>query len=91
MDIYIYVADKENSQYVTVQPENADTILTVKELLRQRMQPIPLATADCNLYYRSQLLEDDRTLQDYNIQKDSTLMCDVKATVTPTITTNNNT
>ncbi|CAO4366637.1 unnamed protein product [Caenorhabditis nigoni] len=57
------------SKYITLSVKKSDTIADVKEKMLKRGFPCN----DCFLIYEGKLLNDTRTLFDYNIQKESTL------------------
>ncbi len=65
--------DGEN---ITLELEPSDTVLDVKEKIADKKG---IKVDKQNIYFDSELLEDERTLADYNIQKESTLILKIKS------------
>ena len=67
MQLYVTVQTSGNS--ITIDVEPAYTIAQVKSKIEEKGYSIE----QTELYYNNQLLEDSKTLADYNIQKEATL------------------
>lgn len=67
MQIYVEVGDNET---VTIECESGDSVGNIKDKIQGKIYFSP----ECqSLYFNGILLEDQKTLADYNIQKESTL------------------
>lgn len=62
-----YSASKEP---LSIEAEASDTTIVVKQKIYQRLNLNPEDVTEFNLICRGKILEDDRTLSDYNIDKD---------------------
>ncbi|VDN98853.1 unnamed protein product [Rodentolepis nana] len=59
------------NEIIDLQIQSDDTILRVKDRIQEKMG---IPKEHQRLIYSGKQLEDDRTLPDYNIQKDSTIL-----------------
>ena len=70
MQIFVQFFKNEKIKIITLVAEPNDTIKNIKEIINAK-QGIPLLSQ--KLKFGFKLLENDRTLADYNIQKESTI------------------
>ena len=73
MQIFVQFFKNEKIKIITLVAEPNDTIKNIKEIINAK-QGIPLLSQ--KLKFGFKLLENDRTLADYNIQKESTIFLD---------------
>ena len=73
MQIFVQFFKNEKIKIITLVAEPNDTIKNIKEIINAK-QGIPLLCQ--KLKFGFKLLENDRTLADYNIQKESTIFLD---------------
>ncbi len=74
MQIFVQFFKNEKIKIITLVAEPNDTIKNIKEIINAK-QGIPLLSQ--KLKFGFKLLENDRTLADYNIQKESTIFLDM--------------
>lgn len=67
MQIYVKPVDDNP---ITIEVENADTIESIKLKIQDKLE---IMLKDQILFFEEKKLENERTLQDYNIQKDATI------------------
>ena len=70
MQIFIKLNIQTQGNYITLEVEPSDTIENVKAKIQDKNSISPNSQT---LYYKNNKLEDNRTLADYNIQKEATL------------------
>lgn len=70
MQIFVQIEVQGGLRTLTLEVEPGDYVADIKEKIEDRMGVSPTRQ---RLYYAGALLEDDRTLADYNIQKESYL------------------
>ena len=91
MQIFIEIKVATGNEIITLEVESTDRIEDIKEKIYEKKGILP---ADQTLIFADKQLEDGNTLQDYSIQKDSTLRLvipskhsvTVEYTVVPTYT-----
>ena len=74
MQIFVQFFKNEKIKIITLVAEPNDTIKNIKEIINAK-QGIPPRSQ--KLKFGFKLLENDRTLADYNIQKESTIFLDM--------------
>ncbi len=75
MQIFVQFFKNEKIKIITLVAEPNDTIKNIKEIINAK-QGIPLLSQ--KLKFGFKLLENDRTLADYNIQKESIIFVVIK-------------
>jgi len=66
----IYIkTERKDKEPITLEVKLHDTIEDIKEMLQEK----GLHPSQTTLIFNSEVLEDDRTLEEYNIKKDSTI------------------
>ncbi len=78
MPLYIDITVTGAEEALTLDVESSDSIYSVKEKIRESTG---IPEDEQTLYYGDTLLDDGRTIADYNIQKNSTLRLEVAAVV----------
>ena len=74
MQIFVQFFKNEKIKIITLVAEPNDTIKNIKEIINAK-QGIPLLSQKLKFGFKQ--LENDRTLADYNIQKESTIFLDM--------------
>lgn len=67
----IFAKVKPDNYHSTLEVEQTDTIEDIKLKIEEKRG---LAVENQKIFFNGQILEDDKELQDYSVQKDSTLM-----------------
>ena len=74
MQIFVQFFKNEKIKIITLVAEPNDTIKNIKEIINAK-QGIPPRSQKLKFGFKQ--LENDRTLADYNIQKESTIFLDM--------------
>jgi ubiquitin C len=74
MQIFVQFFKNEKIKIITLVAEPNDTIKNIKEIINAKQGIPPLSQ---KLKFGFKHLENDRTLADYNIQKESTIFLDM--------------
>ena len=74
MQIFVQFFKNEKIKIITLVAEPNDTIKNIKEIINSKQGISPLCQ---KLKFGFKQLENDRTLADYNIQKESTIFLDM--------------
>jgi hypothetical protein len=79
-EIQVKIKMTSNAQVYTVKIEKSDTILQLKEKLRDITQIEPTSQ---NLVYKGRILANEKLVSDYNIENDHTIILVKKHTAPP--------
>ena len=74
MQIFVQFFKNEKIKIITLVAEPNDTIKNIKEIINAKQGIHPISQ---KLKFGFKQLENDRTLADYNIQKESTIFLDM--------------
>lgn len=77
MQIFVKVVVEDGYKHITLEVEPTDRIEDAKAKLYDKLDGVELENAYIELIFAGKVLEEGNTLQDYSVQKDSTLSSEI--------------